>query len=129
MKNQRFCLKILTLIYLFLPGLTTPWTLPSNTALAVGANIRYIKVRTYNPYTSEPVTVIIAKDLFRTYFPEKNEGLELSGYNGESKTIPYKLLDEFAGNEITGLNYEQLFPWVRPMGDAFRGYRRRFYHY
>ena len=99
---------------------TTPWTLPSNTALAVGANIRYVKVQTFNPYTSEPVAVVLAKDLFRSYFPEKNEGLELSGYKGESKSIPYKLLGEYSGSELTGIAYEQLFPWVKPMGDAFR---------
>lgn len=99
---------------------TTPWTLPSNTALAVGANIRYVKVQTFNPYTSDPVTVILAKDLFRSYFPEKNEGLELTGFKGESKSIPYKLLGEYSGSELTGIGYEQLFPWVKPMGEAFR---------
>jgi isoleucyl-tRNA synthetase len=104
----------------FLAWTTTPWTLPSNTALAVGANIRYVKVRTFNPYTAEPVSVILAKDLYRSYFPEKNEGLELSGYNGEGKTIPFKLLDEYSGEQLIGLRYEQLLPWVKPMGDAFR---------
>ncbi|MCE1197791.1 MAG: isoleucine--tRNA ligase [Marinilabiliales bacterium] len=99
---------------------TTPWTLPSNTALAVGAAIRYVKVRTFNPYTAEPVTLILAKNLFRQYFPEKNEGLEMDTYQGEGKNIPYRLLDEFSGSDLTGVRYEQLFPWVKPLGDAFR---------
>jgi len=99
---------------------TTPWTLPSNTALAVGAHIRYVKVKTFNPYTSEPVNVILAKDLFRNYFPEKNDGLSFEEYKGDSKNIPYEVLDEYAGSQLVGLNYEQLIPWVKPMGDAFR---------
>jgi isoleucyl-tRNA synthetase len=99
---------------------TTPWTLPSNTALAVGPAIRYVKVRTFNPYTGQPITVILAKNLFPLYFPEKNEGLSLESYNGEGKNIPYQLLGEFSGSQLSGTNYEQLFPWVKPMGDAFR---------
>jgi isoleucyl-tRNA synthetase len=99
---------------------TTPWTLPSNTALAVGAAISYMKVQTFNPYTGQPITVVLAKNLFRHYFPEKNEGLSLESYNGEGKNIPYQLLDEFSGSQLVGVNYEQLFPWVKPIGDAFR---------
>jgi len=104
----------------FMAWTTTPWTLPSNTALAVGANIKYIKVRTFNPYTAEPITVILGKDLYRSYFPEKNEGLDINSYSGEGKTIPFKLLDEYTGQQLIGQQYEQLFPWVKPMGDAFR---------
>jgi isoleucyl-tRNA synthetase len=99
---------------------TTPWTLPSNTALAVGAAIKYIKVQTFNPYTGQPITVVLAKNLFRHYFPEKNEALTLDSFTGEGKNIPYLLLGEFAGSQLVGINYEQLFPWVKPMGDAFR---------
>ncbi len=99
---------------------TTPWTLPSNTALAVGPNIRYVKVQTFNPYTGQPITVILAKNLFRHYFPEKNEALTLDSFTGEGKNIPYLLLDEFQGSRLVGVKYEQLFPWVKPMGDAFR---------
>jgi isoleucyl-tRNA synthetase len=99
---------------------TTPWTLPSNTALAVGAAIKYVKVQTFNPYTGQPITVILAKNLFRHYFPEKNEALTLDSFTGEGKNIPYLLLSEFTGGELVGVNYEQLFPWVKPMGDAFR---------
>jgi len=99
---------------------TTPWTLPSNTALAVGANIRYVKVKTFNPYTSEPVTVILAKELLGNYFPEKNEELSFDDYIGDGKNIPFQVLSEFPGKELVGITYEQLIPWVKPMGDAFR---------
>jgi len=99
---------------------TTPWTLPSNTALAVGAFIWYVKVKTFNPYTSEPVTVILARELLQNYFPEKNEALSFVDYKGDGKNIPFQVLAEFKGNELLGVNYEQLIPWVKPMGDAFR---------
>ena len=99
---------------------TTPWTLPSNTALAVGGNIKYVKVKTFNPYTSEPETVILAKDLLRNYFPEKNESLAFEAYKGDGKNIPFRVLAEYSGHELVGVGYEQLIPWVRPMGDAFR---------
>ena len=99
---------------------TTPWTLPSNTALAVGSGIHYVKVKTFNPYTAEPVTVILAKDLYRNYFPEKNEDLPFGEYKEDGKNIPYQLLDECKGKDLVGVNYEQLMPWVKPMGDAFR---------
>ena len=99
---------------------TTPWTLPSNTALAVGAGIHYVKVKTFNPYTAEPVTVILAKDLYRNYFSEKNEDLPFGDYKEDGKNIPFRLMDEFKGKDLVGVNYEQLMPWVKPMGDAFR---------
>ncbi len=99
---------------------TTPWTLPSNTALAVGANIAYVKVRTFNPYTSEPVTVILAKELLRNYFPEKNEALSFGDYQGDGKNIPFQVITECKGHDLVKVNYEQLIPWVKPMGDAFR---------
>lgn len=111
--------KVVTDLYI-LAWTTTPWTLPSNTALAVGPNIRYVKVQTFNPYTGQPMTVVLAKNLFRHYFPEKNEGLTLDSFTGEGKNIPYLLLEEFAGSQLVGINYEQLFPWVKPLGDAFR---------
>ena len=99
---------------------TTPWTLPSNTALAVGSHIRYVKVKTFNPYTSEPVTVILAKELLRNYFPEKNEELLFEDYKGDGKSIPFRVLAEYTGQNLVGINYEQLIPWVKPSGDAFR---------
>jgi len=99
---------------------TTPWTLPSNTALAVGSHIRYVKVKTFNPYTSELVTVILAKELLRNYFPEKNEELLFEDYKGDGKNIPFQVLAEYTGQNLVGVNYEQLIPWVKPSGDAFR---------
>jgi isoleucyl-tRNA synthetase len=99
---------------------TTPWTLPSNTALAVGSHIKYLKVQSFNPYTSDPVTVILAKDLFRNYFPEKNEELSFEEYSGDGKNIPYKILGEYSGQQLVNISYEQLIPWVKPIGDAFR---------
>ena len=99
---------------------TTPWTLPSNTALAVGAHVRYVKVKTFNTYTALPVTVILAKELLRNYFPEKNEELSFEDYKGDGKNIPYQILSEYTGNDLVGVSYEQLIPWVKPIGDAFR---------
>ncbi|MDR2937291.1 MAG: isoleucine--tRNA ligase [Rikenellaceae bacterium] len=104
----------------FLAWTTTPWTLPSNTALAVGAGIGYVKVRTFNPYTHTPVTVILAKDLFRNYFSAKAEGMALADYDNNGKVIPYEILAEYTGAELAGVHYEQLIPWVKPDGDAFR---------
>ncbi len=104
----------------FLAWTTTPWTLPSNTALAVGANINYLKVDTFNPYSSEPLTVILAKDLLNAFFNEKNADLSLNDYKPGDKDIPYKITAEFKGLELEGIRYEQLIPWVKPDGDAFR---------
>ncbi|HJN05195.1 MAG TPA: isoleucine--tRNA ligase [Bacteroidales bacterium] len=98
---------------------TTPWTLPSNTALAVGDKIDYIKVVTFNQYTGIPITVIIAKDRLNSYFNEKNKDLSFDDYNHGDKKIPFKVVGEFKGFELTGLCYEQLFPWIKPMGNAF----------
>jgi len=99
---------------------TTPWTLPSNTALAVGKEIRYIKVRSFNPYSGDPITVIIAKDLLHSMFPETNATLDLSEYKQGDKKIPFKVLDEFPGSALAGINYEQLIDWVKPDPGAFR---------
>ena len=99
---------------------TTPWTLPSNTALAVGKEITYIKVRSFNPYSGAPITVIIAKDLLHSMFPEANAALEFSEYNPGDKKIPFKVLDEFPGSALEGINYEQLIDWVKPDPGAFR---------
>lgn len=92
----------------FLAWTTTPWTLPSNTALAVGENIEYVKVKCLNPYTNEPETVIMAKELLPSYFTAKMEGT-------------YSLGDKiYKGSQLAGVRYEQLIDWIRPMGDAFR---------
>lgn len=104
----------------FLAWTTTPWTLPSNTALCVGPKISYLKVRTFNPYTGKPVTLILAKNLFSSHFDPKNEGIQLDDYIEGDKKIPYKILGEYTGYELQGISYEQLINWVKPKGDAFR---------
>ena len=104
----------------FMAWTTTPWTLPSNTALAVGPAIRYVKVESFNPYTAEPITVILAKELLHNFFPKKNEELPLDGYGGDGKNIPYRVIGEYMGKDLAGVEYEQLIPWIKPDGDAFR---------
>jgi isoleucyl-tRNA synthetase len=105
----------------FLAWTTTPWTLPSNTALAVGKNISYVAVKTFNQYTGLPVTVILAKDLFAKYFPEKNAELNFEDYKQGDKAIPFKVIGEFTGKDLEGLRYEQLLPYAQPTdGDAFK---------
>jgi isoleucyl-tRNA synthetase len=99
---------------------TTPWTLPSNTALAVGKDITYIKVRSFNPYSGEPINVIIARELLNAMFPDSNAALELSDYKAGDKKIPFKVLEEFPGKKLEGINYEQLIDWVKPEQGAFR---------
>ncbi len=99
---------------------TTPWTLPSNTALAVGAKIEYVLVRTFNPYTGTPVTVVVARELMGRYFPEKDAELPLEEYEAGNKRVPYKVLKSLSGKELEGLSYEQLLDWVNPGDKAFR---------
>jgi len=104
----------------FLAWTTTPWTLPSNTALCVGPNINYVAVQTYNPYTGMPMTVVLAKDLMDAHFNPKAVGLELSDYKIGDKLIPFKVVGEWKGPELAGMHYEQLIPWVNPGEGAFR---------
>ncbi len=104
----------------FLAWTTTPWTLPSNMALAVGPEISYVKVETYNPYTYQPVTVILAKDLFSNFFNKKHEELSLEDYKPGDKAIPFKVIKEYKGKELKGVEYNQLIDWIKPKGDAFR---------
>ncbi|MDA3929279.1 MAG: isoleucine--tRNA ligase [Prolixibacteraceae bacterium] len=104
----------------FLAWTTTPWTLPSNTALAVGAKITYVKVKSFNPYTGLPITAILAKDLVNSYFNPKNAELELDSYETGAKAIPFKIEEEYKGADLVDINYEQLIPFVKPEGDAFR---------
>jgi len=99
---------------------TTPWTLPSNTALAVGKEITYIKVQSFNPYSGKPITVIIAKELCNAMFPEANADLEFSDYKQGDKKIPYKVLEEFTGKKLQDICYEQLIDWIKPAEGAFR---------
>ncbi|WP_418700403.1 isoleucine--tRNA ligase [Barnesiella intestinihominis] len=104
----------------FLAWTTTPWTLPSNTALCVGPNIDYNLVQSYNPYTGVPISVIVAKVLVRTLFNPKAEGLSLKDYKPGDKLIPWKVVAEYKGNDLAGMEYEQLLPWVNPGEGAFR---------
>jgi len=100
---------------------TTPWTLPSNTALAVGAGISYVKVKTFNPYTGSPIRVILAEDLVGAYFNMKDAELSMEDYKPGDKHIPFRILDgKYTGAQLEGVRYEQLMPWVKPEGDAFR---------
>ena len=104
----------------FLAWTTTPWTLPSNTALCVGPNITYVAVQTYNPYTGMPMTAVLAKDLLNVYFNPKAADLELSDYKAGDKLVPFKVVGEWKGPELAGMHYEQLIPWVNPGEGAFR---------
>lgn len=104
----------------FLAWTTTPWTLPSNTALAVGKNIDYVLIKTFNPYTGDAVNVILAKDLMAKYFSVDNENLEPFEYNAGDKKLPYTILDTFKGTDLEGLKYDQLLPYAKPDGDAFK---------
>jgi isoleucyl-tRNA synthetase len=104
----------------FMAWTTTPWTLPSNTALAVGKNIEYVRVKSYNPYTFQPITVILAKDLVNNFFPEKNAELKLEEYQEGQKAIPFAVDGAFKGSKLAGIRYEQLLPYAQPeTGDAF----------
>ena len=104
----------------FLAWTTTPWTLPSNTALCVGPNIDYNLVQTYNPYTGAPISVIVAKVLVPTLFNAKAADLELDAYKPGDKLIPWKVVAEYKGSDLAGMEYEQLLPWVNPGEGAFR---------
>ncbi len=104
----------------FLAWTTTPWTLPSNTALAVGPDITYNIVRTYNPYSGKPVTVVAADALMGSLFNAKAKDLPLDSYSKGDKLIPYEVAAQVKGLDLVGINYEQLLPWVNPGEGAFR---------
>ena len=104
----------------FLAWTTTPWTLPSNTALAVGPEIAYNIVRTYNPYSGKPITVVAADALMGSLFNAKAAGLKLDEYSKGDKLVPYEVVATVKGTDLVGINYEQLLPWVNPGEGAFR---------
>ena len=104
----------------FIAWTTTPWTLPSNTALCVGPNVTYVAVQSYNPYTNAPMTAVIAKELVDAYFNPKAAELALDSYNAGDKLIPFTIVGEWKGSELAGMHYEQLIPWVNPGEGAFR---------
>ena len=104
----------------FLAWTTTPWTLPSNTALCVGPAIKYVAVRTYNKYSGEPITVVLAEALLGSVFNPKAAEIALEDYKPGDKLVPYKVVAEYKADELTGMRYRQLIPWMTPDGDAFR---------
>ncbi|MEX0968509.1 MAG: isoleucine--tRNA ligase [Bacteroidia bacterium] len=104
----------------FLAWTTTPWTLPSNAALAVGKNIDYVKIKTYNRYTHQPVELILGKDSVGKYFNPEGAELDFDSYDEGQKIIPYRVTGEMKGSDLEGMHYEQLLPYVQPEGDAFR---------
>ena len=104
----------------FLAWTTTPWTLPSNTALCVGPKIDYVAVQSYNGYTGKKITVVLAKALLYTHFNKKAEDIALEDYKPGDKLIPFKIVGEYKGPELVGMEYEQLIPWVNPGEGAFR---------
>lgn len=99
---------------------TTPWTLPSNTALCVGPSIRYCVVRTYNPYSGEPVTVTVAEALINSIFNPKAKDIALADYKKGDKLVPFEIVETLNGSDLVGMHYEQLLPWVNPGEGAFR---------
>ncbi|MBR1991842.1 MAG: isoleucine--tRNA ligase [Bacteroidales bacterium] len=103
----------------FLAWTTTPWTLPSNTALAVGPKIEYVLVETFNPYSGDLIRVIMAKPLVNTLFPEKNKELAFEDYKPGDKHIPFRILGETIGTKLVGVKYEQLIPFMSVDGKAF----------
>ena len=105
----------------FLAWTTTPWTLPSNTALAVGNKIIYSLIETVNQYSGKKNSIIIAKDLLGKFFKEENNSLDFENYNIGDKNLPYNIVDEFLGENLVGINYDQLLKYAQPNnGDAFR---------
>ena len=105
----------------FLAWTTTPWTLAANSALCVGPNIDYVAVQTYNPYSGEPVTVVMAEVLLPSYFNPEGNGADLASYKKGDKVIPYNIIAHYKGTELVGMHYEQLLPMISPMEDgAFR---------
>ena len=99
----------------FLAWTTTPWTLPSNTALCVGPKFDYVVVQSYNAYNGEPITVVLAKALLNTHFNPKAADLNLEDYKPGDKLVPFKVVAEYKGTELVGMEYEQLIPWVKPI--------------
>lgn len=104
----------------FLAWTTTPWTLPSNTALAVGPEIEYVAVQTFNPYTGDKMTAVVANSLVSSLFNPKAADLALEDYNPGDKLVPFKIVGSWKGSELAGMQYEQLIPWVNPGEGAFK---------
>ena len=107
----------------FLAWTTTPWTLAANSALCVGPKIDYVAVQTYNPYTADKVTLVLAEARLNAYLPAEGaitDGGELPEYKKGEKLIPYRIVARYKGTDLVGMEYEQLMPAIKPMGDAFK---------
>ena len=105
----------------FVAWTTTPWTLAANSALCVGPKIDYVAIQTYNMYTAEPVTIVMAEARVSAYLKAEGENADLQAYKKEDKIIPWKVVGHYKGADLVGMEYEQLLPWIKPMGDgAFR---------
>lgn len=98
----------------FMAWTTTPWTLPSNTALCVGPKFDYVAVKTFNPYTGDKLTVVIAEVLVKSYFKKEGEGKDLDSYKKGDKVVPWQVIGKYSGAELIGMHYRQLMPWVKP---------------
>ena len=105
----------------FLAWTTTPWTLPSNTALCVGPEIKYVRVLSFNPYSGAPAIYVVAEALLNTLFNPKAAEIPLEEYKQGDKLVPYRVLEgSFKGSELVGVSYHQLIPWFKPDAGAFR---------
>jgi isoleucyl-tRNA synthetase len=106
--------------FYFMAWTTTPWTLPSNTALAVGKDIEYVVVKSFNPFSGTPQNTILAKDLVHKYFSEKHTDLKFEDYKAGDKNIPFKIIGHVKGADLAGIHYDQLLPFAEPEGNAFK---------
>ncbi len=102
---------------------TTPWTLPSNTALAVGDRIKYVQINTFNPYTFKAVSLVLAKDLVSKYFSEKNKDIKIEEYKPGDKSIPFEIIQELTGSQLVGIRYEQLMPYLQPLTSVDKAFQ------
>ena len=101
---------------------TTPWTLPSNTALCVGEKIEYVAVESYNPYSGTPGVFVLAKARLNAYFAAEGAEMPLDAYEPGKKVVPYRVIAEFTGKDMLGMKYAQLFPWVKPVAKSDAGF-------
>ncbi|MDY6249580.1 MAG: isoleucine--tRNA ligase [Bacteroidaceae bacterium] len=104
----------------FIAWTTTPWTLPSNCALCVGPKIDYVCVQTFNAYTAEPISVVMAKARVSAYFQAEGENMDFNAFERGNKIVPWRIVGEWKGSDLVGLEYEQLLPFCNPGEGAFR---------
>ncbi len=108
---------------------TTPWTLPSNTALCVGPSIDYVAINTYNPYCGEKISLILAKQLLNAYFKAEGAEADIDSFNVGDKVVPYRIVKEFKGTDLIGMTYAQLMPWVKPCAKLDESAPKQFIDY